>query len=304
MKAFAFACPRCHAALDLIAIDAMRCPVDDLRFERVDGIWRFLLPERAPLFEQFIHDYESIRRAEGRISADTAYYRALPYFDLTHRMSADWRIRAASFDAFVAQILATVERVEPHLTVLDLGAGNGWLSHQLTRRGHHLVAVDLMINDFDGLGCFRYYDHPFTPAQAEFEHLPFADASADLVIFNASLHYAVDVGVTLAEALRTLKPDGRLVILDSPVYHNPASGEQMVREREDQFLKQYGFASNALPSKNYLTYDEIKQWGKALNLRWQILTPFYGFSWALKPIKAALLHRREPAKFHLLVGKR
>lgn len=299
-----FICPRCRAPLNLIAVDTLYCPADALRFERVDGIWHFLLPERAPLFEQFIRDYEAIRRAEGRISADTAYYRALPHFDLSKRMEADWRIRAASFDAFVTQVLLPLERPNAPLTVLDLGAGNGWLSHHLARRRHTLFAVDLLTNDFDGLGCFRYYERPFTPIQAEFEHLPFADASADLVIFNASLHYAVDLSVTLAESLRTLKPDGRLVLLDSPVYHDPASGAQMVKERESQFVKQYGFASNALPSKNFLTYAEIKQLGKTLNLHWQMMTPFYGLSWVLKPVKAKLLRRREPAKFHLLVGKK
>ena len=298
-----FICPRCHAPLNLIAVDTLYCPADGLHFERVDGIWHFLLPERATLFEQFIRDYEAIRRAEGRISADTAYYRALPHFDLSGRMQADWRIRAASFDVFIAQVLLPLERSVSPLTVLDLGAGNGWLSHHLSRRKHTLFAVDLMTNDFDGLGCFRYYEHSFTPTQAEFEHLPFANASTDMVIFNASLHYAVDLPATLAEALRTLKPDGRLVVLDSPIYHDASSGAQMVKEREDQFLQQYGFASNALPSKNYLTYDEIKQLGKELNLRWQMMTPFYGLSWALKPIKAKLLRRREPAKFHLLVGK-
>jgi SAM-dependent methyltransferase/uncharacterized protein YbaR (Trm112 family) len=300
-----FACPRCRTPLQLIAVDELLCPADGLRFERRDGIWRFLLPERVAVFEQFIHEYETIRHAEGRGAADpAAYVRALPYFDLSGRMSADWRIRAASFDAFFAQIFRPLERPDVPLTVLDLGAGNGWLSNRLAGRGHHLIAVDLMTNDFDGLGCHRYFEHPFTPAQAEFEHLPLIEASADLVVFNASLHYAADFGVTLAESLRVLKPGGRLVILDSPIYHKAASGAQMVKERETQFLKKYGFPSNALPSKNYLTYDEMKELGKGLHVHWQMLTPFYGFSWLLKPIKAKLLGRREPAGFHIIMGKR
>lgn len=299
-----FACPRCRASLETVSPDELHCPNDGLRFARHAGIWHLLLPERVPVFEQFIRDYERIRRAEGRGTADPAYYRALPYFDLSRRMSADWRIRAASFDVFLAQVFHPLARLEAPLTVLDLGAGNGWLSNRLAAHGHHLIAVDLMTNDFDGLGCFRYFEHSFTPAQAEFERLPFADASADLVIFNASLHYTVDLGVTLAEALRVLTPQGRLVILDSPVYHDAHSGAQMVKEREGQFLRQYGFASNALPSKNYLTYAEIKALGEKCSLHWQILSPFYGLAWALKPLKARLLRQREPAKFHVLVGRR
>lgn len=305
-----FVCPRCRTSLERIAIDELRCPADDLRFARRVGIWHFLLPERALYFEQFMREYETVRRAEGRGTVErgdpAAYYRALPYFDLTGRMSADWRIRAASFDAFFAQVFHPLERKRPdtHLTVLDLGAGNGWLSNRLASRGHRLVAIDLLTNDFDGLGCYRYFEHPFTPAQAEFEHLPFADGSADLIIFNASLHYAVDFGVTLAKSLRVLAPAGALVVLDSPVYRDPASGAQMVKERETHFQQQYGFPSNAIPSQNYLTYAGLQQLGKTLKLHWQMLTPFYGLSWALKPFKAKLLGRREPAKFHVLVGRR
>jgi SAM-dependent methyltransferase len=316
-------CPRCRADLNLTAIDELRCPNDGLRFACIDGVWRFLLPERAAAYEQFISEYETVRRAEGRGVGGADYYRALPYFDLSERMSADcaagvvpaalrtcgttphgWDIRAVSFDAFFAQVFRPLERRSAPLTVLDLGAGNGWLSNRLASRGHHLAAVDLLANDFDGLGCHRYFEHRFMPIQAEFERLPFRDAAADLVIFNASLHYSTDFGVTLAEALRVLAPEGQLVILDSPFYHDANSGVQMVQEREESFLKQFGFRSNALPSKNYLTYNDLKELGSTLNLHWQILTPFYGLPWLLRPLKASLLRRREPAKFHVVVGKR
>jgi len=299
-----FSCPACHTPLILTDPNELRCPNDDLRFERIDGVWRFLLPERAAYFEHFIRDYETVRRAEGRGPGDPAYYRALPYQDLSRRMAADWKIRAVSFDLFQQRVLIPMESPDPDLAVLDLGAGNGWLSNRLALRGHRAAAVDLLTNDFDGLGCHRYYETSFTPVQAEFERLPFRDGTADLVVFNASLHYAVDFGVTLAEALRVLAPDGRLVILDSPIYHDPESGAQMVKEREIRFTEHYGFASNALPSKNYLTYHDLNELASSLHLFWQIITPSYGFAWALKPLKARLLGRREPAKFHLVVGRR
>lgn len=78
----------------------------------------------------------------------------------------------------------------------------------------------------------------------------------------------------------------------------------MVKERQDQFVQQYGFASNALDSENFLTYERIDQLGQALNLRWQYIRPFYGLSWRLRPLKAFLRGQREPAKFHVLVGKK
>jgi SAM-dependent methyltransferase len=219
-------------------------------------------------------------------------------------MPADWRIRAIGFDTFVAQVLVPLEQSKVPQRILDLGAGNSWLSNRLAQRGHAVWAVDLATNDFDGLGAYRKYDTVFTPVQAEFDRLPFPDAAVDLLIFNASLHYSVELRATLAEALRVLAPAGSLVILDSPVYQDAASGAQMVRERESQFQERFGFPSNALPSENYLTYGRLNELAAALHLRWQILTPFYDLRWTLKPLVARLLGRREPAKFHLIVGKR
>ena len=84
-----------------------------------------------------MRDYESIRRAEGRGSDDPAYYRALPFEDLTDRFRSDWQIRATSFRALVRHVLEPAEaRQRGPLRVLDLGAGSGWLSNRLAQRGH------------------------------------------------------------------------------------------------------------------------------------------------------------------------
>ena len=287
-------CPRCKSQLD----DELRCPQDGLSFRKLDGIWRFLLPEREEIYARFIRDYEAVRRFEGRGSADESYYRTLPYHS-----SSDWKIRAASFDAFVKQVLVSMEKAGEHLNILDMGAGNGWLSNRLASRRHEVAAMDLTVNDFDGLGCHRFYESTFKPVQAEFDFLPFPDGSIDMVLLNASLHYSVNYEHTLTEALRALKVDGQLVVLDSPVYRDSGSGSSMVREREEQFTKRYGFPSNHLQSENYLTYSRLKELARNLNLEWKFITPFYGIKWHLRPLLAKFLHRREPASFHVIVGK-
>jgi len=297
-----FACPRCRSPLELLSPDRMHCPVDQLQFQRIDQVWRMLLPERQDVYTKFIREYETIRRAEGRGSRLAEFYRSLPYRDLSGRMVEDWRIRATSFNVFLERIAQPMEAHSGRpLRILDLGAGSGWLSNRLTSRGHCVAAVDLMVNDFDGLGCCRFYETPFTPVQAEFEYLPFAERSIDLVIFNASLHYSTSYEATLQESMRVLDPAGKLVVLDSPVYRDETSGMEMVRERESQFVKQYGFPSNAVPCENYLTYHRLEQLTTLFHLNSQILTPYYGLRWMLRPFKARLLGQREPAKFHLVV---
>jgi hypothetical protein len=78
----------------------------------------------------------------------------------------------------------------------------------------------------------------------------------------------------------------------------------MVQEREEQFKQKYGFASDNLQSENYLTYTRLKELARELSLRWKFITPFYGLSWMFRPLLAKIRGRREPAKFHLLVGRK
>ena len=304
MRQELFICPRCRANLERTTPERFTCPKDGLEFWNVDGIWRFLLPESEAHYARFITDYESVRRSEGRGNSSVNYYRALPFKDLSRHFASDWRIRARSFRVLVNKVLTKLQDpLERSLKILDLGAGNGWLSNRLAAQGDRVFAVDLLINDLDGLGAWKHYEHAFTSVQAEFNHLPIMDRFADAVIFNASFHYSEDYIQTLGEALRVLSPNGRVVIMDSPVYRGSVSGEKMVEEREAQFKKKYGFASNNLQSENYLTYVRLGELAKKFNIHWEFLTPFYGLRWMLRSLASLLLRRREPAKFHLIVGR-
>lgn len=308
-----FACPACRAILERVGDDELRCPAEASVYRRVDGIWRLLCPGRERHFETFVAEYEAVRRAEGRGFDDGAFYLALPFEDRSGRFTDDWRIRAKSFRALLDGAVAPLERRRRRpLRVLDLGAGNGWLAHRLAERGHSAAAVDLLTNTFDGLGAhLRYRSQAVYPApgavipiQAEFDHLPFANDEFDLAVFNGSLHYSTDYGATLRETLRTLRTEGELAILDSPIYRDAASGAQMVREREAHFQRVHGFPSNALPSENYLTHGRLGALGDDLGLRWRTIEPFYGLRWAARPWKARLLRHREPARFLVVVGAR
>ncbi len=300
---FEFSCPQCGSPLTRRSPEEQVCPVDGIHYQAIDGIWRFLLPGRALALEQFIREYETVRTAEGRWSDDPAYYRALPCADLTGKFAADWRIRARSLEALVAHVIAPRERGNP-LAVLDLGAGNGWLSYRLAQRNHHVAAIDLLTNPRDGLGAHVYYDKTLTLVQAEFDCLPFANSQFDVAIFNSSLHYAVQYESTLQAALRVLVSDGTLVILDTPIYRNAASGKQMVAEREAQFKQAYGFASNALASENFLTYKRLDELGHNVGVDWEWIRSWRGWRWAARPWLARMRGQREPAEFLLIMGRR
>jgi len=267
-----------------------------------------LTPDRELHFRKFIQEYEMVRANEGRGSSSADYYHALPFRDLTGHNVWQWKIRAQTFRHMEKHILPEVEQIHPRgCDLLDIGAGNCWLSFRLALRGHRPVAVDLLTNEADGLGAAKHYfrqlPRTFPRFQSEMDRLPFASEQFDVVIFNASFHYSIDYERTLAEALRCLRRPGHLIIADSPFYWHDESGCTMLEERRAAFQQRFGFRSDSIESREYLTPKVLDELARQLSLHWTVLKPWYGIGWALRPFKARLLRRREPAKFYLLWAK-
>jgi SAM-dependent methyltransferase len=281
------------------------CPYCGFTFVREGRIWKALTPAREERFQQFMIEYETIRLREGRGLAGAHFYLELPYRDVTRRNVWQWKIRSRSFRFFCQRILPWLEaRYQEGLDVLDVGAGNCWLSYRLALRGHRPVAVDLLTSSLDGLGAAHHYldflPRPFQLFQAEMDRLPFEDAQFDLAVFNASFHYSENYLQTLQETLRCLRRPGHVLIIDSPFYRNEESGQKMLEEKHLKFESEYGFPSDSVQSREYLTPEILDELERGLGVRWKKFEPWYGAGWALRPLKARLLRRREPAKFYVL----
>jgi len=157
-----------------------------------------------------------------------------------------------------AWILAPLERrMARPLDILDLGSGNCWLSYRLSLRQHRPVAVDIFRDELDGLRAASKYPTWFRVVEAEFDNLPFPRNSADLAIFNSSFHYSTDYARTLSELKPCLRPNGSVVILDSPLYAKAEDGRRMVEERHAEFLKRYGFRSDAVMHQRFHDVQEV-----------------------------------------------
>ena len=257
----------------------------------------------SPARQKFLEQYAVIRHAEGRGSHDPEWYRALPWKDLSGKNADQWAIRARSYRHFERTLLRHLERVSGRsLRILDLGAGNGWMTNRLRERGHRPVAVDIFTDPLDGLGALRHYDPPLNGVAAEFDALPFAQSAIDLAIFNSSLHYSSDYRRTLNAVRDCLRPGGQVIIIDSPVYDAPDHGERMRNERQALFEKTYGFRSEALGSIEYLDEPLLRQLAEELGIVWQRSYPWYGWRRALRPWQARLKKQRPPSRFFILSG--
>lgn len=253
----------------------------------------------SPAIQRFRTAYAEHRASEGRGHSGSEL-RRLPYLR-SGPLARQWQVRARTFDRFMAQVVGPMSR-ETALCVLDLGAGNGWLSYRLAKAGHDCVAVDLRDDEIDGLGAAAELadERPFERIMASFDRLPFVHPEADLTVFNASLHYAADLGAALDEAVRVTRRGGCIAILDSPFYEDEADGAAMVAEKRNAARARFGERADALlslPAIEFLTRNRLEQASQDLGLVWRRHKVRYPLWYELRPFLARLRGRRLPSRF-------
>jgi SAM-dependent methyltransferase len=261
------------------------------------------------MLASFGRDYALHRAAEGR-GYDGRDLLRLPYLH-GGPLGRQWRVRARSFDAFVRHVVnPEAARLGRKLHILDLGAGNGWLSYRMALAGHRATALDIREDRVDGLGAAAPFvarmPDRIMPLTASFDAIPLGDGKVDIAIFNAALHYATDLPHTLAEAARVVRPGGILVVLDSPFYRREEDGAAMVREKRAQAAQTFGDRAEtllALPFIEFLTADRLRR-ASPEGMDWRRCPVRYPLWYELRPLRARLSGARAPSRFDLWVGRR
>jgi len=135
-----------------------------------------------------------------------------PYFD---HVSATWDEMRASFFSEKLREKA-LEAAGPGVGTLaaDLGAGTGFMTEGLLKKGVRVIAVDQSqamldllarkLSEFRGLEC----------RLGDAGRLPIEDGLVDSVFANMYLHHVEDPAEAIKEMARILKPGGILVITD------------------------------------------------------------------------------------------
>jgi ArsR family transcriptional regulator len=129
----------------------------------------------------------------------------------------------------------------PPLDVVDIGCGEGYLTVEVARWARRVIAVDrapVVLARARALAGRRRVDN-ITFKRGEIDRLPLESASVDVALLSQALHHSADPARTVAEAVRVVRPGGRILILDLRAHE-----EHWVRDKLGD--RQLGFADEAL----------------------------------------------------------
>lgn len=186
-----------------------------------------MLPNDADVLLADRRQLRSIR-AERQEKAET-------YFDA---QAAAWdRVRDLTVaDATVDAALRKIVAADPPVQLLDIGTGTGHVLRTVADLIDVGIGVDLS-RDMLAVARVNLQDAGVTNCQVrhgDMYRLPVPENSCDCVVLHQVLHFAVDPRAALDEAARTLRSNGRLIVIDLA----PHDVEQM---RTDYAHRRLGF---------------------------------------------------------------
>ena len=153
------------------------------------------------------------------------------------------------------QMYALIRPVVRHKTVLELATGTGLIARHIVSEADHIEATDAspeMIAQArrDGTSAKLHF------SVQDMFHLPYADASFDVIIVANALHIVPQPELALREIGRVLKPGGVLI---APTFTH--AGNTLRGRIKAFFMKLAGFPLHSRwSSKAYLDFLRSCGW--------------------------------------------
>jgi ubiquinone/menaquinone biosynthesis C-methylase UbiE len=184
------------------------------------------------LFEQY---YIELRQKEQRIYSDEELLQ-LPLIAKNHPHYNEWQVRRRSCNRLVHHL----QKKQPLQKILEIGCGNGWLSHQLAGiPGSKVIGMDINFTELQQAA--RVFSHisnlQFMYCSINSEILE--QMEFDCIVLAACVQYFPSLPDTISYLLGRLKVKGEIHILDSPLYKPGEIAE--AKQRTTDYYRDLGF---------------------------------------------------------------
>jgi SAM-dependent methyltransferase len=159
--------------------------------------------------------YINVRNAEGRVVSNDLL-QLLPYVPVDCEHAFEWRIRSDSLNRFTQYLRKRFGKKQ--LKILDVGCGNGWMSHRLYKLGHKLICIDLnMVELAQAEAVFgENANLQWMYANILKDEIP--NGPFDIIVLSASCQYFPDLKMLTEKLRQMLTLGGEIHLLDSMFY--------------------------------------------------------------------------------------
>lgn len=185
--------------------------------------------------DNFEEKYISLRKKENRLYTDEQV-RWLPEIERSHPHFKEWEARKNSCDKLIQHL----SNKKTALNILEVGCGNGWLCHHLSKiPGSNIAGTDINKTELDqAKRVFRDAENlEFFYGGIDNERI--RNEKFDAIIFAASIQYFPSLDDIVPAALRLLNADGEIHILDSHFYKAPEL--EAARQRSFDYYRSLQF---------------------------------------------------------------
>lgn len=179
-----------------------------------------------------------------------------------------------------------IERVKRYMlkkdfkgkTLLDIGAGDGYMSVEMAKLGLKVIALDLSQIALDHIANYkRQFNLPnITLVHGSAEKIPIKSNSIDYIVANAILEHIPNEAETIYEWKRVLKPGGRMMVVVPLSYRYLWPFLWLVNYIHDKrfgHLRRYNL--NSLKNKFQMKIITHLYTGHLLKILWAILNLFF-----------------------------
>ena len=184
---------------------------------------------------EFENLYLKVRKRENRIYEDRLL-KILPDINNLHPLYNEWRIRKKSLQ----KIEAYLKGKNKLLNIMELGCGNGWLTHHLAMiKNSHVMGIDINRPELEQAARVfnNYNNHKFFYADIFADYFELGDF--DIILMASSIQYFMDIDYLMERLCYLLKDDGEIHIIDSPVYNSAEIPN--VQKRTRKYYENIGF---------------------------------------------------------------
>lgn len=183
----------------------------------------------------FEENYIQLREKESRMYTDEIV-KELPQVPGSHPLNKEWRIRKISLEKLIYHLKGRGSCD----FVLEIGCGNGWLSHNLAESlKAEVCAMDVNETEIlQGARIFSLNQNLFF-VYADIFTMNLTQ-KFDTLILASSIQYFLDLKNLINRLLRFLTPEGEIHILDSPFYPSAATA-QAAQKRSQDYFRSLGF---------------------------------------------------------------